>query len=411
MEKQRKTRAILAGAGIVVAVAAAMAAPKNSAQKKPAPPPPPPIAAVPAPAPAPAPAPVAAPTPVEPQVAPAERPKVEVVFVLDTTGSMSGLIQGAKQKIWSIANHIASAQPTPEVRIGLVAYRDIGDAYVTKRYPLSADLDQVFEHLMAFRADGGGDTPEHVNKALYEAVNKMQWSDGAMKLVFLVGDAPPHMDYDDGYDYHKIAHDAARKEIRIHTIRCGDDPETAVAWRDISKIGRGTYATIEQGGGVVATRTPMDAEMARLGRKLSDTTVIYGDGESRRRFEGKASVAAGAPASAAADRGGFFAKTGAALDEDDIVDKAAAGRVDVGSLDAAKLPEPMRAMAPAERKTYVVEKKKEREETMNELKALAAKRDAYIKEEAKKAPAKPGAFDAAVNGAITEQAKDYGMKY
>jgi len=410
MEKKRKTRAILAGAGVVVAVAAAIAAPKTTAQRKPAPPPPVVAVAPPPPPPvaAPAPQPVAAPVQVE---TPPAKPKVEVVFVLDTTGSMSGMIKGAKQKIWAMANHIASAQPTPEVKIGLIGYRDVGDAYVTKRFPLSTDLDEVFEHLMAFRADGGGDTPEHVNKALHEAVNKMQWSDGAMKMVFLVGDAPPHTDYDDGYDAKKIARDASKKEIRIYTIRCGEDPETAVAWKEIAKLGRGTYATIEQSGGVVATRTPMDDELARLGRKLSDTTVIYGDGEAHRRFEGKMGAAASAPPSSAADRSGFYAKTRAKLDDGDITEKAAAGEVDVGRLDAAKLPEPMRAMPAEERRTYVADKKKARDEVLKEMKELTAKREAYLKEQARKVPAKPSGLDGVVNGAITEQAKDYGLKY
>ena len=96
-----------------------------------------------------------------------------MVFVLDTTGSMSGLIQGAKDKIWSIANHIVSGKPTPDVKIGLVAYRDRGDAYVTKKHGLTGDLDAVFENLNAFRADGGGDTPEHVAKGLSDAIYGM----------------------------------------------------------------------------------------------------------------------------------------------------------------------------------------------------------------------------------------------
>src|SRR5688572_12554359 len=93
---------------------------------------------------------------------PAQRPVVELVFVLDTTGSMTGLIEGAKAKIWSIANHAVSGQPTPEVRIGLVAYRDKNDAYETRWFDLTTDLDAVYENLMSFRAEGGGDTPEHV---------------------------------------------------------------------------------------------------------------------------------------------------------------------------------------------------------------------------------------------------------
>ena len=62
----------------------------------------------------------------------AAKPRIEVCFVLDTTGSMGGLIEGAKQKIWSIANEMISAKPTPELRLGLVAYRDRGDEYVTQ---------------------------------------------------------------------------------------------------------------------------------------------------------------------------------------------------------------------------------------------------------------------------------------
>src|SRR5947207_7980699 len=92
------------------------------------------------------------------------RPRMEVVFVLDTTGSMSGMIAGAKQKIWAIANKLKSADPTPEISFGLVGYRDRGDTYVTKVYGLSDNLDEVYTHLYAFAAEGGGDTPESVNE-------------------------------------------------------------------------------------------------------------------------------------------------------------------------------------------------------------------------------------------------------
>src|SRR4051812_19296874 len=92
----------------------------------------------------------------------AAAPSVEVAFVLDTTGSMGGLLEGAKEKIWSIASRIATGQPAPRLKVGLVAYRDRGDAYVVKKFDLSSDLDAVFRELRTYHADGGGDTPEHV---------------------------------------------------------------------------------------------------------------------------------------------------------------------------------------------------------------------------------------------------------
>ncbi len=85
------------------------------------------------------------------------KPRIEVCFVLDTTGSMSGLIEGAKQKIWSIANEMVSAKPTPELRFGLVAYRDRGDEYVLKTFDLTNDIDADLCESRGFQAAGGGD--------------------------------------------------------------------------------------------------------------------------------------------------------------------------------------------------------------------------------------------------------------
>jgi hypothetical protein len=75
------------------------------------------------------------------------RPVVEVAFVLDTTGSMGPLIEGAKRKIWSIALAIMDASPDAEIRMGLVAYRDIGDVYVTKRFNLTTDIQDLYGEL------------------------------------------------------------------------------------------------------------------------------------------------------------------------------------------------------------------------------------------------------------------------
>src|SRR6266536_3128727 len=79
----------------------------------------------------------------------AAAPRVEVAFVLDTTGSMGGLIDGAKRKIWSIARRIGEGRPRPDLRIALVGYRDLGDEYVTRVHDFSRDMDEVHERLMA----------------------------------------------------------------------------------------------------------------------------------------------------------------------------------------------------------------------------------------------------------------------
>src|ERR1700738_5410586 len=85
------------------------------------------------------------------------KPTVEVAFVLDTTGSMGGLIEGAKRKIWSIATAIVDSNPDAEIRMGLVAYRDIGDDYVTRTFDLTTDTQELYANLLEVRAHGGGD--------------------------------------------------------------------------------------------------------------------------------------------------------------------------------------------------------------------------------------------------------------
>jgi len=129
------------------------------------------------------------PPPAEVKAVEDQRPRLDVVFVLDTTSSMSGLIEGAKEKIWSLASRMASA---PRIRVGLVAFRDVGDSHVTRRFDLTEDLDAMYSNLRGLSAEGGGDTPEHVGRGLGEAVKLMSWTDDrrAAKLIFLVGAAP-----------------------------------------------------------------------------------------------------------------------------------------------------------------------------------------------------------------------------
>jgi hypothetical protein len=407
--KARRTWAILAGVLTLSAIAVALG--QTRPAEKPAP------VAAPTAAPAPAPVPVAAPQPPpppapEPPPPPAAPQRVEVVFVLDTTGSMSGLLSGAKAKIWSIANFIVSAKPTPEVRIGLVAYRDVGDAYVTRRYELTSDLDKVHQNLRGFRADGGGDTPEHVSRALSEAVDKMQWSEGSMKMIFLVGDAPP-AERGDGYSWKKAVKKAHAKEIVIHTVRCGGDSETGRTWQTIATLGNGSFMSIRGDGGVVAKRaTPMDRRMAELSRELDDTAIIVGDRSRREAYRAK--MAAPMATSAAADRAGYMGKASAGaginLDDADGNEAFSSGKKDVAAVAEAELPEEMKGMSAAERKAYVAKKAARRAEILGEMKKVGKERDEWLKANAP-APAKKTGFDAAVEGAVEKQAESYGLAY
>src|SRR4051812_48357669 len=213
-----------------------------------------------------------------------QKPRVEVVFCLDTTGSMGGLLEGAKQKIWSISNQIANGKPTPDLKIGLVAFRDKGDAYITQVHELTDDLDAVHAKLKTFQAQGGGDIPEHVNAALHDSVHKITWSTdkSTLRIIFLVGDAPPHMDYTDDVKYPETCKKACEKGIIINTIQCGNDSECTRFWKDIAVKSEGSYVGIQQDGGVVAAvATPFDKRLGEINTELSRTTLVYGLSKAR----------------------------------------------------------------------------------------------------------------------------------
>lgn len=348
-----------------------------------------------------------------------EKVNIEVVFVLDTTGSMSGLIEGAKRKIWSIANEIAKAKPVPELKIGLVPYRDAGDAYVTKVFDLSENLDEVFKNLMSFSANGGGDMPEHVNKALYEAANKISWSKDkkTLKIIFLVGDAPPHMDYKDGYDYHEICKKAIEKDIMINTVRCGNITETEAPWQEIARLSDGSYTSIGQSGDMNSVSTPYDSEISMLNAEIGSTRIAYGtasmkdklkDAEREEKSMVKCAEALGSAASA--DRAVYKAdKAAGRFSEYDLLDALESGKADLGKLKKEEFSDVMKNMSVKEQKEYIENAKAKRKEIKEKIEKLAKKRSEYIKNET----AKIGktSFDEIVIKTIKKLAEKKGIKF
>ncbi len=348
---------------------------------------------------------------------------LEMVFVLDTTGSMGGLLEAAKQRIWGIVNEVMQSSSHPSVRVGLVAYRDRGDAYVTKVLPVTTDLDQVYSTLMSYRAAGGGDGPENVRRALADGVRNAGWSprrQGIAQIIFLVGDAPPHEDYRDEPSTATTTAEALKAGMIVNTIQCGNQPDTETVWQAIAQHGEGQYFAIAQDGGVEAIATPYDKELSELGTKIGSTFMAYGGGAgaagvSYRAAAGRAqadvesAVVFCAPAEAKADRAVNKAVNAEAY-TGDLLTSVENGSVRLDSVKDEDLPDDLRKMEPAARQKEIEKRLTERKKLRGDILRLSKLRDEFIAAARKKQPGKSNGFDSAVAVALKAQLNRKGIK-
>ena len=317
---------------------------------------------------------------------------------------MGGLIDGAKRTVWSIASHIKQADPQADVRIGLVAYRDFGDDYVTRDVPLTSDLDAAFAQLSTFRAAGGGDVPEDIAAGLNDAL-AMHWRDDAKKMVFIVGDAAP-ADRGEVPPIETLAREAADRQIIVNTIRCGEDMDTERSFSQIAQLGHGEFSTIRQNGGVQDIATPYDDKLAELSAKIDHSAVIYAAPATRGVDEANMAAAAAAPAPAKADRATWYHAKGGKRAADDVLGDVEAGTMSVDGMDKAMLPADLAGLGKDELKVELsVHRADERKTAQKELDEVAKQRGDYLKaqEAAGKAGGGPGAFDAAVKKTVDSE--------
>ncbi len=248
----------------------------------------------------------------------------------------------------------------------------------------------------------------------------MSWSQdqSTYKVVFLVGDAPPHMDYQDDVKYPQVVAAAAAKGIVVNTIQCGSMSDTVAPWRHIASLGSGRYFTVEQAGSAVAIATPFDAQMATLSAELDATRLYYGSDEQRRLMAAKVEATERlneeASVAARARRGAFnVSEAGASnlLGESELVADVASGRVDIAAVPAAQLPAAVAALPVEEQRALLADTAQKRAELQRQIASLAAERDAYIEGEIEAAGGARDSLDQQIYEAVREQAAPLGLDY
>ena len=184
---------------------------------------------------------------------------LDVLFLLDATGSMTDEINQIKTTLLSISARISDLPSRPDLRFGMVTYRDREDEFITRVYDFDHDVQQFSNTIREVAADGGGDDPESLNEALHVAVHEPSWRlDNAIRLVFLVADAPPHLDYAQDYDYAEEMVEANRRGMKVFAIASsGLDDQGEYIFRQIAQHTMGRFIFIVYGGdGTTGGTTP-----------------------------------------------------------------------------------------------------------------------------------------------------------
>ncbi len=186
-----------------------------------------------------------------PAEVPAPEAHLDVAFVIDCTGSMSEEISRIKSTVSSIAARIEADPSHPVLRLGLVAYRDRGDAFVTQPFDFTSDVAAFQREVNGLAADGGDDFPESVNEALHDTMRRLSWSpDGAVRLAFLVADAPAHFYDDEQYTYADAMREASRVGVKFLPIASGGaDPVAELQFRQLAVYTLGHFIFVTEGGG------------------------------------------------------------------------------------------------------------------------------------------------------------------
>ncbi|MEO8287528.1 MAG: vWA domain-containing protein [Chloroflexota bacterium] len=180
---------------------------------------------------------------------------IDLVFLLDATGSMGDEIGKIKATVGSIASRIEQMPGSSAPRFGLVAFRDRGDDYVTRSWNFTSNIEEFSSNLSNVNAGGGGDTPESLNEGLHEAINLPGWADTStgrrLRLIVLVGDAPPHTDYANDYSYTALVQDAVAAGIKIFPVGASNlDGAGEYVFRQLAEMTQGQFVFLTYANGV-----------------------------------------------------------------------------------------------------------------------------------------------------------------
>ena len=348
-----------------------------------------------------------------------EQEKVQIAILLDTSSSMSGLIDQTRTQLWKVVNTFIDAErdgKTPFVEVALYEYGNsslhMGNNYIRQIQPFTRDLDQLSKDLFALNTNGG---EEYCGAVIQRALGDLKWdkSDKTYKAIFVAGNEA----FTQGpVDARQACKDAVGKSIIVNTVHCGArDQGISGYWHDGAALAEGKFMIIDQDRAVAHISAPQDQAINDLGIKLNDTYIGYG---SKREESVNKQKEADSFAKKNAGKGAQLSRSVAKASKNysnrawDIVDAEKAKEVNVEEMAVADLPEEMKEMKPAARRDYVDKMARKRATIQKQILDLNKQRETFIAKERKK-QAEGGAktLDQVLIETTRSQAKDLGYTF
>ncbi len=343
-------------------------------------------------------------------------PTVDLAICLDTSGSMSGLIESAKQKLWAIVNELALAEPTPTLRVALFTFGNNGhdpeNGWVKLETGLTEDLDLVSQQLFSMSTNGG---TELVGRVLQASVDQLEWhpSESSLKIIVVAGNESA--DQDQVTPFREQCKRAITQDIIVNSIYCGDpNDEIAPGWREVALLADGRFAVIDQNQGTVVIESPFDKQLISLSAAINDTYIPYGERGTWAAANQIQQDQNAAELNEAASAARCQTKGSALYDNRswDLVDACAKAVVKLEDIADEDLPEAMRGLTLEEKKAYVDARAAERADIQKQIAAVTAQRRTFIEQEmARQALDDTKSFDYAIRQAIREQARTRGLRF
>lgn len=381
---------------------------------------------------------LAHPTPAHcPAPSDAAEPVIRIALCLDTSGSMEGLLNQARTRLWDVVNFLSTAKhsgKTPRLEVALFQYGSsrlpASEGYMRCVQPFTSDLDLLSERLFSLTINGSS---EYCGQVLDSALKELDWGDPTHVTCRCGKHAHtrPHSSRSAQYstiviagneeftqgriDYVPVVTGALKRSIFVNTVYCGDASEgMRTGWADAANRAASAYTSIDHNRQYEYIRCPQDDRLTQLNTELNGTYIAYtvAGRENRARQEMQDSANAAASPEAAMQR--TISKSSKMYSNSswDIVDAVDAGK-DIESIPSDSLPDNMRRMTLAERRAYVAELKAKRERIRAEIQALSAEREKWLADHRAAHHGGGGAttLDSALVQAIRTQAQRSGFTF